>query len=82
MRGKASPRCVIPVDLFGLTADYDTIDKIAKENKMFIIEDAAQSFGAKYRDKMACAFRMLRVKSFFPVNPWAALRRRRNVLHR
>lgn len=63
------PRCIIPVDLFGLTADYDAIDKIAKENKMFVIEDAAQSFGAKYQDKMACAFGHIACTSFFPAKP-------------
>ena len=63
------PRCIIPVDLFGLTADYDAIDKIAKENKMFVVEDAAQSFGAKYQDKMACAFGDIACTSFFPAKP-------------
>ena len=63
------PRCIIPVDLFGLPADYDAIDKIAKENKMFVIEDAAQSFGAKYQDKMACAFGNIACTSFFPAKP-------------
>jgi len=63
------PRCIIPVDLFGLTADYDAIDKIAKENKMFVVEDAAQSFGAKYQNKMACAFGHIACTSFFPAKP-------------
>ena len=64
-----TPKGVIPVDLFGLPADYDAIDKIAKENKMFVIEDAAQSFGAKYQDKMACAFGNIACTSFFPAKP-------------
>jgi len=64
-----TPKGVIPVDLFGLPADYDAIDKIAKENKMFVIEDAAQSFGAKYQDKMACAFGHIACTSFFPAKP-------------
>jgi len=63
------PRCIIPVDLFGLPADYDAIDKIAKENNMFVIEDAAQSFGAKYQDKMACTFGHIACTSFFPAKP-------------
>ena len=64
-----TPKGVIPVDLFGLPADYDAIDKIAKENNMFVIEDAAQSFGAKYQDKMACAFGNIACTSFFPAKP-------------
>lgn len=63
------PRCIIPVDLFGLTADYNAIDKIAKENDLFVIEDAAQSFGAKYQDKMACSFGHIACTSFFPAKP-------------
>lgn len=63
------PRCIIPVDLFGLTADYNAIDKIAKENNLFVIEDAAQSFGAKYQDKMACSFGHVACTSFFPAKP-------------
>ena len=53
---RLTSRGVIPVDLFGLPADYDAISAIAKEHGLFVIEDAAQSFGAKYKDKMACSF--------------------------
>ncbi|MDD3248822.1 MAG: DegT/DnrJ/EryC1/StrS family aminotransferase [Smithellaceae bacterium] len=63
------PRCIIPVDLFGLTADYNAIDKIARENDLFVIEDAAQSFGAKHQDKMACSFGHIACTSFFPAKP-------------
>jgi dTDP-4-amino-4,6-dideoxygalactose transaminase len=63
------PRAVIPVDLFGLLADYDAIDKIAKENGMFVIEDAAQSFGAEYNGKKACSFGHIACTSFFPAKP-------------
>jgi len=63
------PKGVIPVDLFGLLADYDAILPIAKEHGLFVIEDAAQSFGAKYRDKMACAFGDIGCTSFFPAKP-------------
>jgi len=66
---RLTPRGVIPVDLFGLPANYDAIDKIAKENNMFVVEDAAQSFGAKYQDKMACAFGNIACTSFFPAKP-------------
>jgi dTDP-4-amino-4,6-dideoxygalactose transaminase len=39
------PRAVIPVDLFGLPADYPAIDKLAREFGLSVIADAAQSFG-------------------------------------
>ncbi len=63
------PRCIIPVDLFGLLADYDAIEPIAKEHGLFIIEDAAQSFGAKYKHKMSCSFGDIACTSFFPAKP-------------
>ena len=45
------PKAIIPVDLFGLPADYNRIEPIAAENKMFLIEDGAQSFGGEYKGK-------------------------------
>lgn len=64
-----TPKGVIPVDLFGLLADYDAIDKIARENGLFVIEDAAQSFGASYKGKMSCSFGDIACTSFFPAKP-------------
>lgn len=64
-----TPKGVIPVDLFGLPTDYDTINAIAKENDLFVIEDAAQSFGAKYKGKMACSLGNIGCTSFFPAKP-------------
>ena len=64
-----TPKGIIPVDLFGLLADYDAIDKIAKENKLFVIEDAAQSFGANYKGKMSCSYGDISCTSFFPAKP-------------
>src|SRR5664280_1141517 len=66
---RLTPRGVIPVDLFGLPADYDAISAIAKEHGLFVIEDSAQSFGAKYKDKMACSFGDIGCTSFFPAKP-------------
>jgi UDP-2-acetamido-2-deoxy-ribo-hexuluronate aminotransferase len=45
------PRGVIPVDLFGQPADYDRLNAIAREHDLFVLEDAAQSFGATYEGK-------------------------------
>jgi len=64
-----TPRGIIPVDLFGLLADYEAIDKIAKENNLFVIEDAAQSFGAEYKGKKSCSFGSIACTSFFPAKP-------------
>ncbi|MEI7671713.1 MAG: DegT/DnrJ/EryC1/StrS family aminotransferase [Deltaproteobacteria bacterium] len=63
------PRGIIPVDLFGLPADYDAINAIAKEHGLFVIEDAAQSFGAEYKGKKTCSFGNIACTSFFPAKP-------------
>ena len=44
-RGTLKPKGIIPVDLFGQPANYDAINKIAKRYGLFVLEDAAQSFG-------------------------------------
>lgn len=67
--GALKPRAVIPVDLFGLPADYDNILKIAKDNNLFVIEDAAQGFGGMIRNKKACSFGDISCTSFFPAKP-------------
>ncbi len=64
-----TPRGVIPVDLFGLPADYDAINAIANDHGLFVIEDAAQSFGGRYKDKMSCSFGDIACTSFFPAKP-------------
>jgi dTDP-4-amino-4,6-dideoxygalactose transaminase len=63
------PRGILAVDLFGLTADYNRIDAIAREHDLFVIEDAAQSFGAELNGKKACAFGNIGCTSFFPAKP-------------
>ena len=64
-----TPKGVIGVDIFGLPADYDRIDSIAREHNLFVIEDAAQSFGAEINGKKACAFGNIACTSFFPAKP-------------
>ena len=63
------PAGVIAVDLFGLPADYSRIDAIAAEHDLFVIEDAAQSFGAILNGKMACSYGKIGCTSFFPAKP-------------
>lgn len=63
------PKGIIPVDLFGLPADYDVLNRIAKEHGLFVIEDAAQSFGGEYKGKKACSLADIACTSFFPAKP-------------
>ena len=63
------PRGVIPVDLFGQPADYGQINALAKNHDLFVLEDAAQSFGATYKGKRACSLAEVTATSFFPAKP-------------
>ena len=63
------PKGIIPVDLFGQPADYDAINALAQKKGLFVIEDAAQSFGAGYKGKKACALADVAATSFFPAKP-------------
>ncbi len=67
--GKLNPKAVIPVDLFGQPADYDEIHAIADKYKLMVLEDAAQSFGASYKNKKACSLAAVGATSFFPAKP-------------
>ena len=62
-------RGIIAVDVFGQCADYDEINTIAKKHKLFVIEDAAQSFGGQYKEKRACSLSEIGCTSFFPAKP-------------
>lgn len=64
-----NPKAIIAVDLFGLAADYDAIKIIAQDYNLIVIEDAAQSFGAEYRNKKTCSFGDIACTSFFPAKP-------------
>lgn len=67
--GHTKPRGIIAVDLFGQPADYNEINKIAAEFDLFVIEDAAQSFGAEYQGNNACGLADVGTTSFFPAKP-------------
>ena len=66
---KLTPKGIIAVDLFGLPADFPEIKKIARENKLFVLEDAAQGFGGKIKSETACSFGDVAATSFFPAKP-------------
>lgn len=67
--GSLIPKGIIAVDLFGLPADYDNINAIASRHNLFVLEDAAQSFGAENNGKKACSLTELGCTSFFPAKP-------------
>ncbi len=71
-RGELKPRGIVPVDLFGLPADYDAIRSIATRYDLWIIEDAAQAFGASYKGKRCPSFGTIGATSFFPAKPLGA----------
>jgi UDP-2-acetamido-2-deoxy-ribo-hexuluronate aminotransferase len=66
---KLKPRGIIPVDLFGQPADYQAIQTIADKYNLFVLEDAAQSFGASQNGKKAGALAKVAATSFFPAKP-------------
>jgi dTDP-4-amino-4,6-dideoxygalactose transaminase len=67
--GKLVPKAIIAVDLFGLTASYPEIEKIANKYGLKLIEDAAQGFGGSINGKKAGSFGDIATTSFFPAKP-------------
>ncbi len=67
--GLYQPRVVIPVDLFGLPANYPAIEKIAEKYNLLILEDGAQGFGGRIGERKACSFGHAAATSFFPAKP-------------
>jgi dTDP-4-amino-4,6-dideoxygalactose transaminase len=63
------PRAVIPVDLFGQSADHDAIAAIAEAEGMFVLDDAAQAFGAGYKGRRLGTLGLATATSFFPAKP-------------
>lgn len=63
------PKAIIPVDLFGQSADHDAIAEIARAENLFVLDDAAQSFGATYKGKPLGTFGLATATSFFPAKP-------------
>ena len=67
--GRLKPRAIIPVDLFGLGADYAAIMKIAERENLMVIEDAAQAIGGSVEGKMCGSFGHVGSTSFYPAKP-------------
>ncbi|QCR31985.1 DegT/DnrJ/EryC1/StrS aminotransferase family protein [Lysinibacillus sp. SGAir0095] len=67
--GKLKPKVIIPVDLFGLPADYVQIEEIARTYSLYVLEDGAQGFGGMVNKKRACSFGDVATTSFFPAKP-------------
>ena len=67
--GKLQPKAVIPVDLFGLPAEYKSIEQIGNEFNLFVLADAAQSFGGSIKGNRTGSFGHLAATSFFPAKP-------------
>ena len=63
------PRGVIPVDLFGQSADHDEVFAIAVAEGMFVLDDAAQAFGASYKGRRLGGMGVITATSFFPAKP-------------
>ena len=63
------PRAVIPVDLFGQSADHDAIGAVAEAEGLFVLDDAAQGFGASYKGRRIGTLGHATATSFFPAKP-------------
>lgn len=67
--GRLKPAGIMAIDLFGQAANYKEINAIAEKYNLFVIEDAAQSFGANYHNGKAGGLADIGATSFFPAKP-------------
>jgi dTDP-4-amino-4,6-dideoxygalactose transaminase len=63
------PVGVIAVDLFGQPADYDALERVCAAQGLWLLADAAQSFGAAYRGRKVGTFGCATTTSFYPAKP-------------
>jgi len=64
-----TPRAIVPVDLFGLPADYDPIMEIAQKYNLKVLSDSAQGFGSEYKGRKSGTLGHATATSFFPAKP-------------
>ena len=62
-------KAIMPVSIYGQTPEMDSINEIARKHEIPVIEDAAQSFGASFKDKRSCNLSSIGSTSFFPSKP-------------
>ena len=62
-------RAIVPVSLYGQTADMDEINAIGARHGLCVIEDAAQSFGGRYKGRASGNLSEMSTTSFFPSKP-------------
>ncbi|MCX5579054.1 DegT/DnrJ/EryC1/StrS aminotransferase family protein [Kaistia terrae] len=67
--GELKPRVIMPVDLYGLPADYEAIGKIAARHDMVVFSDAAQSFGGRSGNSRVGGMAPISATSFYPTKP-------------
>ena len=60
---------IMPVSLYGQCPDMDEINRVASDRGLWVMEDAAQSYGATYRGRKSCTLSTLGATSFFPAKP-------------
>ena len=65
-------RGIIAVSLYGQCADFDELSSLAEKHNLFLIEDAAQSFGAVYKGRKSGSLCELATTSFYPAKPLGA----------
>ena len=70
--GKLRPRAIIGVDLFGQPADWPALTEIARRERLFLLDDLAQSFGACLRGRILGSLADATATSFFPSKPLGA----------
>src|SRR5579863_4389061 len=62
-------KAIIPVDMFGQPADHRAVAAIADAENMFVLDDAAQGFGATYQNASVGTLALASATSFFPAKP-------------
>lgn len=67
--GKLTPKAILAVDLFGLPADWNGLNALAEREDLYLISDAAQSFGGVYHNKRVGSLAPVSGTSFFPAKP-------------